>query len=80
MIISGAKVSSQEISDILREKFPSVAATCPRGNPGVSSLPDDAYTADASPAKELLGLEFRDFESTFIELGEQLIEIGKREA
>ncbi|KAL3482713.1 hypothetical protein BJX62DRAFT_250523 [Aspergillus germanicus] len=80
MIISGAKISSQEISDMLRGKFPSLAETCPRGSPGVSSLPEDAYAADASPAKEILGLEFRDIEGTFVELGEQLLVIGGRNA
>ncbi|KAL2811560.1 hypothetical protein BJX63DRAFT_433237 [Aspergillus granulosus] len=78
MIIAGAKVSSQEISDILRGNFPSLADTCPRGSPGVSSLPSDAYTADVSPAKEILGLEFRDVASTFVELAQQLIAIGHR--
>jgi hypothetical protein len=78
MIISGGKVASQDIADILRENFDVLKDRCPIGNPGVSSLQEDAYDADVSHAKDILGLRFRPAERTFVDLARQLLKIEQQ--
>ncbi|KAH0551576.1 hypothetical protein GP486_007205 [Trichoglossum hirsutum] len=78
-IFSRGQISSQEISDILRKNIPELAERTPIGKPGTSSLHERAYDADSTPARDVLGVEFRSAESTFVELAKQLLEIEKRE-
>lgn len=76
-MISGGKISSQAISDIVRGHFPELTDHCPRGTRGVSSLPQGAYDVDVSDATEMLGLLFRPVEETFVDLTSQLLHLNK---
>ncbi len=74
-IISQGQLGSQQISDILRQNIPELGSRTPEGTPGVSSLPENAYSADSGPAEEVLGIEFRSAEETFVDLGKRLLAI-----
>jgi hypothetical protein len=78
-LFTRGQISSQEISDILRKNIPELAERTPIGKPGTSSLPKGAYNADNTPAKDVLKVEFRSAESTFVDLVKQLLEIEKKE-
>ncbi|KAL9096338.1 MAG: hypothetical protein Q9165_001335 [Trypethelium subeluteriae] len=76
-IISAGQISSQEISDILRSNFPELADRIPKGKPGTSSLPEKAYSADSTPAVEILGVRFHITEETLVTLAKELLEIER---
>jgi hypothetical protein len=76
-IVLRSQISSQEISDVLRAKFPELADCTPKGDkPGSSSLRKGAYDADSKTAMEVLGIEkWRGMEATFGELTRQCLDI-----
>jgi len=47
-IVTAGAVDSQRIADILRENVPGADERVPKGTPGKSSLPGDAWKADNS--------------------------------
>ena len=73
------QISAQEICDILRKNVPELAERTPVGKPGTSSLHKGAFDADSTPAKDVLKVQFRSAEATFVDLARQLLEIEKRE-
>lgn len=78
VIIAAGSVTSQEIADILRSTIPELAERTPVGKPGEDIFPIDGYSVDTDPATDILGLEFRRKEETFLQLARQLLEIAKR--
>ena len=74
-IISKGRLGSQQIADILRQHIPELSSRTPEGTPGTSSLPENAYSADSSPAEKVLGIKFRSAEETFVDLGKRLLTI-----
>ncbi len=44
------------------------------GTPGTSNLPENAYSADSSPAEEVLGIKFRSTEETIVDLGREFLD------
>lgn len=79
-IVCGGQLSSQRISNLLRENVPELAERTPEGTPEIDSLPEKEkqYTASSDLAKAVLGLQFQTDESTIVELGRQLLEIEKK--
>ncbi|KAH0542794.1 hypothetical protein FGG08_002842 [Glutinoglossum americanum] len=77
-IFSRSQVSSQEISDILRENLPELAERTPIGRPGTKSLHKGAYDADSTLVKDVLKIRFRSVESTFVDLAKQLLEFERQ--
>lgn len=75
MIICGGRASSQNISDVLREKMPELRDRVPKGVPGGNPLPKSAYFFSSEKAQRVLGLKFRSLEETFVDLARQLVEI-----
>jgi nucleoside-diphosphate-sugar epimerase len=75
-IVAGP-ASSQSICDILRSRFEQLEGRTPQGNPGIDSLPENAYTISNEKAKKFLGFAFRSFEETFTDMASQLLEIEK---
>ena len=45
------------------------------GVPGGNPLPEGAYDCSSDKAKNVLGIEFRSLEETFVDLGRQFLEI-----
>ncbi|KAI9736280.1 MAG: methylglyoxal reductase (NADPH-dependent) gre2 [Cirrosporium novae-zelandiae] len=77
-LLTAGPVTSQEIADIFRKKFPELESRTPIGKPGANTLPETAYRGDSTPAKEILGIKFHSKESTFEDLGKQLLDIEKQ--
>jgi hypothetical protein len=75
-LVTPGGISSQEIADILRAKFPELADRTPIGQPG-NRLPATAFTADSTPVQKILGIDFHSKESTFEDLVKQLLEIER---
>jgi hypothetical protein len=78
-LLSAGQVSSQKISDTLRAAFPELEERTPIGKPGTNSLPEGAFDADSTKAKQMLGIRFRAVEDTFKDLGAWLLAQEKRE-
>lgn len=78
MIICGGRVTSQNISDMLREKMPELRAIVPKGIPGGNPLPKNAYSFSSEKAQRVLGLKFRSQEETFVDMARQLVDIEKK--
>lgn len=76
-IICAGQVSSQQISDVLRELVPGLESRTPRGVVRGNALPVGQYECSSEKAKALLGLSFRSKEETFGELGRQLVGLEK---
>lgn len=45
--------------------------------PGTTGFSEGAYSADSGPARSVLGMEFLDAETTFRDLGMQLLRLEK---
>jgi len=78
-IVSAGEIGSQTISNTLRATFPELKDRTPKGNPGVSSLPEKAsrYSVNSEKSRKVLGIEYRSVEDTFKDLGAQLLAIEK---
>lgn len=78
-IVCEGQISSQNISDILRENIPELEKRTPIGIPGDKGLEDGSFTCSSDKIKNVLGLNFRSKEDTFVDLARQLLNIEKRE-
>lgn len=78
MVICGGRVSSQNISDVLREKVPELQARTPQGVPGGNLLQKHEYFCSSEMAQRVLGLKFRSTEETIVDLATQLVELEKK--
>jgi nucleoside-diphosphate-sugar epimerase len=76
-ITTAGAITSQQIADILRSKVDGAKERVPEGEPGKDTLAPDAFKADTSRVETVLGLKWTDSESTFADLGKQLLEIEK---
>ncbi|RAK79332.1 NAD(P)-binding protein [Aspergillus fijiensis CBS 313.89] len=76
IIVSGEKLGSQAIADILRGFFPPLVEQYPVGPPGASSLSPSGYDMDTTVATDILGLGTRSVEETPVDLASQLLRIG----
>ncbi|KDN67646.1 putative dihydroflavonol-4-reductase [Colletotrichum sublineola] len=76
-ILGGGAVSSQRIANIFRDALPQLAARIPQGEPGNAELPKGIFTLDATPARDILGLEFCGLEDTFKQVARQLVQIAE---
>ncbi|GKT47438.1 ketoreductase azaE [Colletotrichum spaethianum] len=74
-VIGGGAVSSQKIANLFRDTLPQLVNRIPRGEPDNLQLPKGIFTLDASPAREILGLEFSSLEDTFKQVATQLVHI-----
>ncbi|KAK6220216.1 nad dependent epimerase dehydratase [Colletotrichum tabaci] len=74
-VIGGGGVSNQKIANIFRSTLPKLADRIPRGEPDKAELPKGVFTLDASPAREVLGLEFISPEDTFKQIAIQLAQV-----
>ncbi|KAF9889077.1 methylglyoxal reductase (NADPH-dependent) gre2 [Aspergillus nanangensis] len=72
-LVTRGRICNQEIADILRETIPELRDRVPVGEPGVSSLPRDAFDVDGGAAMEDLQLTVRPAADTFRDLGKQLL-------
>ncbi|KAJ5403032.1 uncharacterized protein N7487_008928 [Penicillium crustosum] len=77
-LVTRGRICNQEISDLLYEALPEARHRIPRGQPGTSSLPKNAFDVDGSEAVKDLGLKFRPAKDTFRDLGRQLLDIEAR--
>jgi len=75
---TAGQISSQQISDILREAVPELADRTPIGKPGTDSLPEGAYGADNSFSKTL-GIKYHTMEQTLVDLAKQCLLIEAAE-
>ncbi|KAF1958442.1 NAD(P)-binding protein [Byssothecium circinans] len=76
-LITAGAVTSQQIADILRSEVPGADKRTPKGEPGKNRLADDAYSADTTKVRSVLGLTFRSAKETLADLGRQLLELEK---
>lgn len=72
-------ITSQQIADILRADVPGAEERVPRGTPGANTLSANAFSANSTKAKALLGIRYKSANETFADLGKQLLEIEKGE-
>lgn len=78
-LVCARQFSFQEVCDILRAHFPELDERVPLGKPGISSLPEGAYTFDNFKVRNLLGVKFRPLEKTIVELTGHLLAVEKAE-
>ncbi|KAL3444392.1 NAD(P)-binding protein [Aspergillus insuetus] len=69
-IVAGGRFVKQEACDIIRRRFPELQDKVPKGIPGDYI---ETYIADGSKARDVLGLEYRDLETTMVEAVEDLL-------
>jgi nucleoside-diphosphate-sugar epimerase len=74
-IICAGQISSQEISDILRDEVVELEERTPEGLKDGNKLDVNAYDCSAEKAKRVLGITFRSKRETFGDLARQLLEI-----
>lgn len=72
-LIASSSYSYQQVCDIIREKFPQLQESTPKGTPG-APLPA-VYKLDTSKATQQLGLKFRPLEETIVSTVESLLNI-----
>jgi nucleoside-diphosphate-sugar epimerase len=74
-LVCRGNFSFQQMADILREKIPQVSNWVPIGAPG-SGLGDvQLYNPDASKAKRILSIAFRNLDETVVDAALSLLEI-----
>lgn len=71
-------ISSQEICDLLRGRFPELKERTPIGTPGTKSGAVGAYEISNEKAKRILGLNLRSDEDCFVELAKQLLQLERK--
>ena len=76
-LITSGNYSFQIFADIIRKNFPELKDKTPEGKPG-SGLGVEVYGVDNSKAKTVLGLEFRDAETSITDSITRLLEIQKK--
>lgn len=74
-IICAGQISSQNISDLLREELPQLSDRTPEGKKGERGLSAYAYNCSSQQAISILGIKYRSPKETFVELAKQLLEI-----
>lgn len=77
-VICAGEMSMQRIANILREALPEKRDVVPRGYPDDWKMPEGRFTASSVDAERILGLEFRDPESTIEDMGRQMVELEKQ--
>ncbi|KZL87898.1 nad dependent epimerase dehydratase [Colletotrichum incanum] len=76
-VVGGGAVSNQKIANIFRDTLPQLADRIPKGKSANAELPKGLFTLDASPARQILGLEFSGLEDTFTQVAIQLVKIAE---
>lgn len=72
-LISTSPYTYQQFCDIIREKFPQLQGSTPKGTPGAPLPP--VYTLDTSKAIRELGIKFTPLEDTVVDTVESLLNI-----
>ncbi|KAB8229563.1 SDR family oxidoreductase [Aspergillus alliaceus] len=73
-LISAGDFDKQKVCDLLRDKICELKSRVPVGNPGKPSV-GEHYEVDCSRARSVLGIEFRSFNETFLDMGHAFMEI-----
>lgn len=77
-LISGGDFDKQKVCDLLRDQMPELKSRVPVGNPGKPSV-GEHYEVDCSRARSVLGIEFRPFNETFLDMGHTFLEMENAE-
>ncbi|KAF7523361.1 hypothetical protein G7054_g11772 [Neopestalotiopsis clavispora] len=79
-VLCAGEMSMQRIANILRAALPEKQDTVPRGSPDAWKMEEGRFTASSADAKNILGLEFRNPESTIEDMGRQMVALEKKSA
>lgn len=75
---STARFDSQDVLDIINEKFPELRGKIPKGTPGSGKAVADTYRRiDYSATTKLLGFEFQPLEVPIVESVQQILKVRK---
>jgi hypothetical protein len=69
--------TNQKACDILRKEFPELDAKIPLGEPGNHSLKAGSFRIDNSTSREVLGVTYREFDTTIVDTATSLLEIER---
>lgn len=75
---SAARCDSQDVLDIINDKFPELRGKIPVGNPGAGKAISDSFRkVDYSETTRLLGFKFQPLEVPIVEAVEQMLRVRK---
>lgn len=77
-LVSGGSFDMQQVCDLLRENIPKLKSRVPIGNPGHASV-GEHYQIDSSKARNVLGIEFLPFSSTFLDMANTFMQLEELE-
>jgi nucleoside-diphosphate-sugar epimerase len=78
-LISGGDFDKQKVCDLLRDQIPELKSRVPVGNPGNPSVDEQHYKVDCSRARSVLGIEFRPFNETFLDMAHAFLDMENAE-
>lgn len=77
-LISAGDFDKQNVCDLFRDQIRELKSRVPVGNPGKPSV-GEHYEVDCSRARNILGIEFRSFNETFLDMGHSFMEMENAE-
>jgi len=77
-LVSGGNFDKQKVCDLLRDQIPELKSRVPVGNSGKPSV-GEHYEVDCSRARKVLGIEFRSFDETFLDMAHAFMEMENAE-
>ncbi|KAI1458103.1 flavonol reductase [Annulohypoxylon moriforme] len=78
-IVSAHQFSFQDVCDVLRSHLPELKRRTPLGRPGISSLPQGAYSINNTKVRGILGVEFRSLEETVLDAARSMLHVEQNE-
>jgi nucleoside-diphosphate-sugar epimerase len=76
-LVGSGKWSPQQVCDLFRENIPQIRDRVPVGNPG--SAGPECYVLDTTRAQNVLGIKFRTFKETFLDMAKTFLEMENAE-
>lgn len=77
-LVASGKWSPQQVCDLFRQSLPQIQDLVPVGNPG--SAGPECYVLDTTRARVVLGIKFRTFEETFLDMAMAFLEMENAES
>ena len=75
-LLSGGDFDMQQVCDLFRDHIPALENRVPVGSPHKPAI-GEHYIADNSRARNVLGIKFRSFSETFLDMAHAFLEMEK---
>jgi nucleoside-diphosphate-sugar epimerase len=73
-LLSGGAFDKQQVCNLFQDHIPTLKSRVPVGNPGKTVI-GEHYIADSSRARNTLGITFRSFSDTFLDMAHAFLEM-----